>query len=117
MSLFTEQQIKDTVHVLESALTNCEKVQPKLKEGTSSLSLNKNRIKALRISKALLLEEETHYTKEELEKAIVQITSIKNKSKTGKSHAKEGSAAYTRFSRLIAAMDVALGCLQIAVGR
>lgn len=117
MSLFTDQQIKDTVHVLESALANCEKVQAKLKEGTASLSLNKNRIKALGISRTLLLEEEPHCTKEELEKAIVQITSIKNKSRTGKSHAKEGSAAHTRFSRLIAAMDVALDCLQRAAER
>ncbi|MGL5327712.1 MAG: hypothetical protein ACRDD7_00495 [Peptostreptococcaceae bacterium] len=108
MHSFTEQQIKDTLRIIESSIVNCEKIQPKLKEGSPSLSLSKNRIKALYISKTLLMNQESKYSKEELEKAVVQITSIKNKSTTGLNNAKEGSSTYTRFSRLITAMDIVL---------
>lgn len=115
MHSFTQQQIKDTLKIIESTIVNCEKVQPKLKEGSPSLSLSKNRIKALYISKDLLMNEENQYSKEELEKAVVQITSIKNKSTTGLNNAKEGSATYTRFSRLIAAMNIILVYLEKAI--
>lgn len=115
MNTFTEQEIEDTLKVILSSIRNCEKVQPKLKEGSASLSLNKNRIKALYISKDLLMEVEHHYTREELEKAVTQITSIKNKSITGLNNAKEGSATYTRFSRLIVAMNIILAYLQEAL--
>ena len=115
MHSFTEQQIKDTLKIIESTIVNCEKVQPKLKEGSPSLSLSKNRIKALYISKALLMNQENQYSKEELEKAVVQITSIKNKSITGFNNAKEGSSTYTRFSKLITAMNIVLGYLQKAI--
>lgn len=111
-NLYTEKQIQDTLKIIESSIINCEKVQPKLKEGSSSLSLNKNRIKALYIAKDLLTKQDNTYTTDEIEKAIVQITSIKNKSLTGISHAKEGSATYTRFYRLIIAMDVILAHLK-----
>ena len=115
MHLFTEQQIKDTLKIIESSIVNCEKVQPKLKEGSPSLSLSKNRIKALYISKALLMNKENQYSKEELEKAVVQITSIKNKSTTGLNNAKEGSSTYTRFSKLITAMNIVLVYLHKAI--
>ena len=115
MHSFTQQQIKETLKIIESTIVNCEKVQPKLKEGSPSLSLSKNRIKALYISKDLLMNEENQYSKEELEKAVVQITSIKNKSTTGLNNAKEGSSTYTRFSRLIAAMNIILVYLEKAI--
>lgn len=112
MHTFSQQQINDALKLINSTIVNCEKVQTKLKEGTPSFSLSKNRLHALYISKALLLNEGNQYSKEELEKAIVQITSIKNKSITGLTNAKEGSSTYTRFSKLIAAMDVVLVYLQ-----
>ena len=115
MHSFTEQQINDTLKIIESTIVNCEKVQPKLKEGSPSLSLSKNRIKALYISKALLMNQENQYSKEELEKAVVQITSIKNKSTTGLNNAKEGSSTYTCFSKLITAMNIVLVYLQKAI--
>lgn len=115
MHSFTEENIKDTLKIVESTIVNCEKIQPKLKEGSPSLSLSKNRIKALYISKALLMNQENEYSKEELEKAVVQITSIKNKSTTGLNNAKEGSSTYTRFSKLINEMNIVLIYLQKAI--
>ena len=61
------------------------------------------------------MNQENQYSKEELEKAVVQITSIKNKSITGLNNTKEGSSTYTRFSKLITAMNIVLGYLQKAI--
>lgn len=65
MNTYTNQQIQNTLSIITSSIVNCEKTQPQLKEGSASLSLSKNRIKALYISKALLTGEETAFTKEE----------------------------------------------------
>lgn len=115
MNRYTEKQIQDTLKIIESSIANCEKVRPKLKQGSASFSLNTNRIKALYISKALLTNGHHDNTIEELEKAVIQIASIKNKSITGLHNAKEGSAAYTRFFRLVKAMDVILDYLRNAI--
>lgn len=115
MTKYTEKQIQDTVKLLGASIVNCEKVRPKLKEGSSSFSLNTNRLKALYLSKALLTDPGSAYEKEELEKAVAQISSIKSKSTTGLRNAKEGSGTYTRFSRLIDAMDIVLDHLQNAL--
>lgn len=108
MDSLTEQQMKDTLKVIESSIVNCEKIQPKLKEGSPSFSLSKNRIKALYIAQNLLLNKTCSYSKKDLEQAIAQITSIKNKSTSGLSRAKEGGSTYTRFSNLIRAMNIIL---------
>lgn len=117
MIIFTEQQIQDTLKLIEATISNCEKVQLKLKEGSASLSLNKNRIKALYICRDLLMNKENKYSKDELEKAVTQITSIKNKSITGINSAKDGSATYTRFNKVITAMNIALEYLQQTTSR
>lgn len=111
MDSFTNQQIEDTLKIIESSVVNCKKVQPKLKAGSASFTLSQNRIKALSISKSLLLNQTHTYSQAELETAVVQITSIKNKSITGLRNAKQGSSTYTRFSRLIAAMEIILAYL------
>lgn len=115
MNQYTEKEIQDTLKIIESSIVSCEKVRVKLKEGSASFSLNTNRIKALYISKALLTNQDNEYTKDELEKAVLQIASIKSKSTTGINNAKEGSGTYTRFSRLIYAMDIVLAYLQEAI--
>lgn len=115
MNRFAEQQIQDTLSIIDSSIINCEKVQPKLKEGSPQLSLSRNRIKALYISKALLLNQENSYTKGEMEKAAIQIASIRKKCITGKQNAKENSPTSIRFSRIIDAMDMILAFLKIEI--
>ena len=115
MDEFTQLQIKDTLKLIESSIVSCEKVQPKLQEGSASLTISKNRIKALSIAKDLLMNKETPYSKEELEKAAIQITSIKNKSTTGINHATEGTPTFTRFLRIITAMNIVIQYLQCAI--
>jgi penicillin V acylase-like amidase (Ntn superfamily) len=115
MNKFTNKQIEDTLNMINSSIINCEKIQPKLKEGSPQLSLNKNRIKALYISKALITNQIHDYKKEELLKSVAQITSIINKSKSGISHAKEGSGTYTRFRKIIDSMTIALLYIEEAI--
>ena len=86
-----------------------------LKKGSTSFSLFENRLKALHISEDLLNNRNADYSKDELEKAVVQITSIKNKSITGLKNAKEGTSTYTRFFRRINAMDIILLYLHQAI--
>ena len=115
MSNFTNQQIENTLSIINSLIINREKIQPKLKEGSPQLSLNKNRIKALYISKTLITNQKHDYKKEELLKSAAQITSIINKSKSGISHAKEGSGTYTRFRKIIDSMTIALSYVEAAI--
>lgn len=115
MTTYTDQQIQETLTLIESTIHNCEKIQPKLKDGSPQMSLSKNRIKALYISKSLITNQDIDYTKEELEKAFIQITSILNKSLTGLNNAKEGTGTYTRFSRIISAMNITSEYLKKAI--
>lgn len=115
MSKFTNQQIEDTLNMVDSTIVNCEKIQPKLKEGSPQLTLNKNRIKALYISKALITNQKHDYEKEELLKSVSQITSIINKSKSGISHAREGTGTYTRFRKIIDSMTIVLSYIEEAI--
>ena len=117
MHTISEQQIQDTLKVIDSTIINCEKVQLKLKQGSPQLSLSKSRIKALYVSKDLLLNHGKLYPREELENAVLQISSIKNKSTTGIHNAKEKSSTYTRFFRIINAMDIILDYLQKAIAK
>lgn len=112
MNRYTDEQIQDALQIIERSIISCEKVRPKLKAGSSSFSLNTHRLRALYLSGALLKNQSGCYAKEELEQAAVQIASIKSKSTTGMHNAKEGSAAHTRFCRLISAMDIVLDYLQ-----
>jgi hypothetical protein len=51
---FNKEDIEKAISVISTTIANCEKAQMKFSEGTSQLSLLKNRIKALNISKSLL---------------------------------------------------------------
>mgnify|MGYP003282319370 CR=1 FL=1 len=101
------QELKQVLQVVTSTIKNCEKTQPKFEEGTSQHSLLKNRIKALYISKALLEGEDITevYSKEDLANALPKITSIISKSENGIKKFKDGHSTYTRFKKIIDAMN------------
>ena len=47
MNKYTDKQIEDTLkNGTDSTILNCEKIQPKLKEGTPQFSLTRNRSKS-----------------------------------------------------------------------
>lgn len=110
---FDDKQ-KSTLKIIDSSIASCEKVRGKLKEGSSQLSLNTNRLQALYLAKEILQNTDCDTDSQQIEQALIQITSIRHKSETGLAHAKAGSATYTRFQRLVEAMDVVLQGLETA---
>jgi hypothetical protein len=52
---FGKEDLEKARSIISTTITNCEKAQIKFSEGTAQHSLLKNRIKALSISKSLLL--------------------------------------------------------------
>lgn len=106
-------EVNDTLKIIQSTIKNCEKIKFKFSEGSSQDTLLKNRIKALYISKALLLSEKCEeYSTKDIKEAIIPITSIINKCETGIKNSTEGSSAYTRFIKLIRAMNIAKDILE-----
>lgn len=51
---FTRDELEEALRALDSLIGKCEKVQLKLREGTSQHTLTKNRLKAFYIAKALI---------------------------------------------------------------
>lgn len=56
MNQFTEEELTEALRAIESTISKCEKVQPKLKEGTAQNTLLTRRIKAFRIASSLIEE-------------------------------------------------------------
>ncbi len=109
---FTKDELEKARSLLSSIIINCEKIQLKFEEGTSQHSLLKTRIKALNISKALLLFETTKYTRKELREALPPIVSIINKTSKAQSKYKKGSLQFTRFESIIQAMLISKAYIQ-----
>ncbi len=57
MEDYTKEDLKEALRAIESTINKCEKVQPKLKEGTSQHTLLIRRIKALQIASSLIVRE------------------------------------------------------------
>lgn len=56
MGDFTKEELDEALRAIASTISKCEKVQPKLKEGTSQHTLPVRRIKALRIASSLIMQ-------------------------------------------------------------
>lgn len=57
MEDYTKEELEEALRAIDSTIRKCEKVQPKLKEGTSQHTLLIRRIKALNISSVLIKRE------------------------------------------------------------
>jgi hypothetical protein len=57
---FTKDELEEALRSIVSTIGKCEKVQPKLKQGTSQHTLLTRRIKALDIASALIEKELGH---------------------------------------------------------
>lgn len=53
---FTTEELSESLPPITSLIGKCEKAQAKLTEGTAQHSLLRNRIKALRVAEALILQ-------------------------------------------------------------
>ena len=57
MDSFTKEELEEALRAIDSTISKCEKIQPKLKQGTSQHTLLIRRIKALYIASALIKRE------------------------------------------------------------
>lgn len=57
MSDFEKKDLEDALWAVNSIISKCEKAQEKFQEGNSQHTLLKNRLKAMYISKSLLIDE------------------------------------------------------------
>ena len=117
MGTYTKEELLEALQVVSSTISNCEKIHPKFDNGTSQHTLLKNRIKALYISKYLIIGENIKgkYTKEELVDSLRHIDSIISKSEKAQLKFVEGNSHYTRLKKIIDAMTIALLYIQDAI--
>ncbi|WPC39931.1 hypothetical protein [Clostridium sp. JS66] len=108
MDKYTREELVEALRVISSTISKCEKIQPKFAEGTSQHTLLKNRIKALYISRLLIIDENVmdQYTKDELIEALRPISSIISKCEKAQLKFVEGTSHHTRFKNLIKAMYI-----------
>lgn len=103
-----ETERETAQQLVVSLIGRCEKVQPKFAPGTAQHSLLENRLRALRLCRALLQEPENaaRCPQEELERALPPVASILHK--CGKAQAKyaPGQPAYTRLGNILNAMEL-----------
>lgn len=111
MKTFNKEQLENAVDLISSTINKCEKMQIKFLEGTSQHSLLKNRIKALCISKALILGDKTDttiaYTNKDLREALPPVVSIINKTTKAQSKYEQGTSQFNRHEPIIQAMLIA----------
>ena len=67
MGEFSQGELEEALRAIASTISKCEKVRPKLKEGTSQHTLLIRRIKALNIASSLIVRELESY-KEQAQK-------------------------------------------------
>ena len=108
MDKYTREELEEALQIISSIISRCEKAQSKFVEGTSQHTLLKNRIKALYISKFLIMGENLtdKYIKEELIEALRPVSSIISKCEKAQQKFAEGSSYHTRFKNMIKAMDI-----------
>ncbi|WP_306569164.1 hypothetical protein [Faecalispora jeddahensis] len=103
----TEQERADALKVVTSAITRCERVQPKFVPGTSQHTLLKNRIQAMKIAEALLSEDDAAlYSTLELSAALEPLASVIRKCEKARSKYELGSGQYGRYGGTIRAMEL-----------
>lgn len=108
MERYTREELAQTLQIVSSIISNCEKMQPKFAEGTSQHTLLKNRVKALYISKGLITDQDImeKYTKEELIEALPPVSSIISKCEKAQLKFTEGSSHHTRLEKIIKTMYI-----------
>ena len=119
MGKYTREELEEALQIVSSAISRCEKMQPKFMEGTSQYSLLKNRIKALYISKSLITDENVmdKYTKVELTESLPPVSSIISKCEKAQLKFADGTSQHTRLKNIIKAMYVSKSLLTDEIGK
>jgi len=117
MDNFTKEDLEKALPTITSMISRSEKVQKKLKEGTSQSSLTRNRLKALYISLSLITKElegdvfMDNFTKEDLEKALQPITSTISKCEKAQGKLKEGTPQSSLTRNMLKALYISLSLI------
>lgn len=107
------EEWEQAVALLSSTIEKCENMQRKFAEGTSRHSLLKNRIKALRIAKALLTgDPAAFYTAAELKEALPPVNSIIHKTTKAQRKHEQGSPKYKQYEPLIRTMEISKAVIE-----
>lgn len=108
MDKYTKEELLKALTVVSSTICKCEKAQLKFAEGTSQHTLLKNRIKAMHISKLIIIDEDVtdKYSKEELTEALPPVSSIISKCEKAQLKFVEGTPHHTRLNNIIKAMNI-----------
>ncbi|EPR10363.1 hypothetical protein [Ruminiclostridium papyrosolvens] len=108
MGKYTREELGEALRTVSSIINRCEKAQLKFVEGTSQHTLLSNRIKAMYISKLLLINENVidMFTKEELKAALTPISSVISKCEKAQFKFDEGTSHHIRFNKMIKAMYI-----------
>jgi len=119
MDKYTKEELEEALQIVSSAISRCEKIQPKFVAGTSQHTLLKNRVKALYISKSLITNESIvdKYTKEELMEALRPISSIISKCEKAQLKFALGTSHHTRFRNMIKAIDISKSFITDAISK
>lgn len=119
MDKYTREELEEALRVVSSTINKCERIQPKFEEGTSQHTLLKNRIKAMYISKSLILNEniKDKYTKERLIEALRPVSSIISKCEKAQLKFAEGTVHHTRFKNIIEAMNISKSLITDEISR
>ncbi|MBU5310412.1 hypothetical protein KQI38_00065 [Tissierella carlieri] len=113
MDKYTREELVEALQVVSSTISKCEKMQLKFAEGTSQHTLLKNRIRAMYISKLLIIDENVmdKYTKEELIEALRPVSSVISKCEKAQLKFAEGTSHHTRLKNIIKAMYISKSLL------
>ena len=65
MDDFTKEELEEALRAIASTISKCEKVEPKLKQGTSQHTLLVRRIKALQIASSLIKQALENHSEEQ----------------------------------------------------
>lgn len=138
MDNYTKEEFTEALGEVASTINKCEKMQGKFKEGTSQYSLLRNRIKAMYISKLLIVNELSkieqtlvngagdlvqdwefdrknvmvYYTKEELTEALRPVVSVISKCEKAQGKFEEGTTYHKRFKNIIKAMYISKSLIE-----
>ena len=119
MENYSQKELDSALQIISSTISKCQKMQLKFTEGTSQYSLLKNRIKALHISKALIENDSNigMYTQSDLEKALLPVLSIINKTEKAQMKYSEGTVQYSRLEPIISAMYISKAFIEKEISK
>ena len=114
MNLYTKEELEEALQTVTTIIMHSEKIIPKFAEKTSQHTLLKNRIKALLISRSLLLggEAVNIYEKEELVEALKPVDSLIRKCEKAQLKFVEGTFQYIRLQKLVTAMSISKALIE-----